>query len=224
MVSRGQNNQSQSCSTLGHLGRDVAVLEDNSTPMLVLTVLFSPALFKGLLGSSIPLKVLLTPRNKFEVTTNEWSMHMNVAYQNLEARSRPRSIHLCSSIGLLSFCSRITPQKKIFRCGIRSGRSTTGVLCFNRRKRLHCRFLRSLKQLRPSSYIFLHWKSVLTCGEQRINFGPCCRYRSVCAAPLDEIVVVCEALGFEFLDLGESWGEVTLPGKEHSQPWTKGFR
>jgi len=93
----------------------VAVLEGNSTPTLVLTVLFSLALFKSSLGSSIPLTVLLTPRNKFQVTINEWSMHVNVAYRNLEARSRPRSICLCPFIDLLSHhATKEDPQRAVF--------------------------------------------------------------------------------------------------------------
>ena len=102
---------------------DVAVLEGNSTPTLVLTVLFSLALFKGPLGSSIPLKVLLAPRNKLD---NQRVVH---AYERgiSESRSTVRAaFHLP-----LPFidCSRIRHKVRSSACGIRSGRSTTGVFC-----------------------------------------------------------------------------------------------
>lgn len=156
-----------------------------------------------------PLKVLPTPRNKFEVTINEWSM--NVAYRNLEADPG----RVLSTSAPLSICSRIMPQRKTSARGIRSGRSTTGDFCFARRKGLHCRFLGSLKQLRPSSYVFLRR------GEQRINFSPLL-YGSGPFAQLPwtklwRFVVRVSRFGREL-------GEVTLPGKKYSQPWTKGFR
>ena len=123
---------------------DFAVLEGNSTPTLVLTVLFSLALFKGPLGLSIPLKVLLTPRNKFD---NQRVVH---AYERSISESRSTiqaAFHLPLPLYRLALASRHKARSSV--CGIRSGRLTTGVFCFARRKRLHCRFLGTSSNYNP---------------------------------------------------------------------------
>lgn len=160
----------------------------------------------------------------FEVTINEWSMYMNVAYRFLEGHRDQHGqtfypfidswSHHASTSDMLrpvSFpdmpinASSVVLVEGDFTTVFKDGAGTYDVVLtyffIDTARNLMSYFDTIYRLLRPGGY----W----------VNFGPLL-YGSApfVQLSLDEIVaVVEEEFGFQLLDVGDACGDVTLPGK-----------
>ncbi|KPM41387.1 hypothetical protein AK830_g5162 [Neonectria ditissima] len=159
----------------------------------------------------------------FEVTLNEWSMYMNVAYRFLEANRARHShsvhpfidgwSHHATEADMhrqLSFpdvgvnASSVVMVEGDFTTAFKNkaGNYDVVVTYF---------FIDTARNL--MSY-FDTIKKVLKPGGYWINLGPLLYGTGpFVQLSLEEIVMVTEAMGFQYLDTDESCGDLTLPGR-----------
>ncbi|KAK7418442.1 hypothetical protein QQX98_003934 [Neonectria punicea] len=205
---------------------------DGPFPCLLKTL---TELFPDRDGNAAPVKALLPGAGLgrlgydiaglggFEVTLNEWSMYMNVAYRFLEA-NRARHSHFVHPFidgwshhaieadmhRQLSFpdvginASAIVMVEGDFTTAFKNqaGNYDVVVTYF---------FIDTARNL--MSY-FDTIKRVLKPGGYWVNLGPLLYGTGpFVQLSLEEIVLVTEAMGFQYLDTDDSCGDLTLPGK-----------
>ena len=158
----------------------------------------------------------------FEVTSNEYSAYMNVAYRyiasltmkNAEEFSpfvdgwshQPTTKELFRSV---SYPDLLPPLDGILHV---EGDFTTA---FHHTAKfdvvITLFFIDTATNLLKYFYTI---RDVLKAGGIWINLGPLLYgTRAMVELSLDEIIDVVEAIGFEFLETDERWGNLTLPGK-----------
>ncbi|KAK1723243.1 N2227-like protein-domain-containing protein [Colletotrichum acutatum] len=170
----------------------------------------------------------------FEVTSNEWSMFMNLAYRFLESHTRPASqafhpfvegwSHHATAADMfrqVSFPDRRVNASAVllvegdFASAFKSysGQYDVVVTHF---------FLDTARNV--MSY-FDTINSVLKPGGYWVNFGPLMWGTGpFVQLSLDEVIAVTKNMGFEFLDIGQECGEVTFgEEKVRSQEAVYGF-
>ncbi|KAK1477651.1 hypothetical protein CCUS01_16604 [Colletotrichum cuscutae] len=160
----------------------------------------------------------------FEVTSNEWSMFMNLAYRFLEAHPRPASqrfhpfvegwSHHATTADMfreVSFPDRRVNASAMllvegdFSSAFKSdaGRYDVVVTHF---------FIDTARNV-MSYFDTIH--SVLKPGGYWVNFGPLMWGTGpFVQLSLDEVVVVAKSIGFEFYEINKECGDVTLAGEQ----------
>ncbi|KAL0941334.1 methyltransferase domain-containing protein [Colletotrichum truncatum] len=160
----------------------------------------------------------------FEVTINEWSMFMNLAYRFLESHPRPGSKALHPFVDSWShhattadmFRGVSFPDKRVNASSVllvegdfvsifksEKGQYDSVVTHF---------FIDTARNI--MSYLdTIH--SLLKPGGYWVNFGPLLWGTGpFVQLSLEEIVVIAKSMGFEFVEVDESCGEVTLEGEK----------
>jgi carnosine N-methyltransferase len=159
-----------------------------------------------------------------EVTSNEYSYYMNLAYRHIETLSLPDSAPFHPYIDWWSY--QPSPQERHHRVTIPDvGVNSSSVLM------VEGDFMHVFDD-QPAHYDVIvtlffidtaknsldyidNINRLLKPGGLWINLGPLLYGTNpILQLSLEEIVNVSEAMGFEFLDLDEKWGEITLPGKK----------
>lgn len=159
----------------------------------------------------------------FQVTANEWSAYMNVAYRFLEAFSAPNassfhpfadtwSHHITESdmIRSISFPDvAVDPSKvllvegdftSIFNHEAGSYDVLLTYFFIDTARNLMTYFDTITKLLKPGGY----W---INLGPLLYGTGP------MVQLSLDEIISVTETMGFEYLETNEKYGTLTIPGR-----------
>ncbi|GAB1315871.1 Carnosine N-methyltransferase [Madurella fahalii] len=159
----------------------------------------------------------------FEVTNNEWSMYQNVAYRFLERHGR-RDAHTIypfvdswshhrSTADMMRPISFPEARVNASRVVLVEGDFTTvfhdDAAAFD--AVVTHFFIDTARNL--MSYFDTIYR-ILKPGGYWVNFGPLLYGTGpFVQLSLEEIVVVAEAMGFEFIEVPEGCGEVILPGK-----------
>ncbi|QPC76725.1 hypothetical protein HYE68_007477 [Fusarium pseudograminearum] len=158
----------------------------------------------------------------FDVTINEWSMYMNVAYRFLEANRSQKSHSLHPFIDGWSHHATESNMVRPLSFPDVTLNSTSVVLVEGDFTTV---FPTPGEYDSVVTYFFIDTarnlmsyldtiKKVLKPGGHWINLGPLLYGTGpFVQLSLEEILVVCEALGFEFLETDESCGEKTFEGR-----------
>lgn len=192
-------------SGLGRLGHEVAELGQSSitSPRCDL---ISAHIFSG-----------------YEVTVNEWSMYMNVAYRYLEAHTDPHSISMYPFIdGMSHHASTSDMMREVTSPNVRPNPSVLlvegdFVSAFSGKDVefdiIITHFF--IDTARNLMFYFDTIQRLLKPGGHWINFGPLL-YGSgpFVQLSLDEIVMVVEDMGFQFEDIDDSCGDLTFSEKK----------
>ncbi|KAH7074190.1 N2227-like protein-domain-containing protein [Paraphoma chrysanthemicola] len=190
---------------------------------------------KGVSKEPSPLKVLLPGSglgrlghevanlDGFEVTLNEWSMYMNVAYRFIEnsTLTNPFSFHPfvdgfshhATTTDMLRKVTapNVTPNSKVllvegdFNTAFKDQAGHYDIIVTHF-------FIDTARNL--MSY-FDTIQLLLKTGGKWLNFGPLLYGTApFVQLSLDEIIAVVEEMGFAFEDIGDDCGEITFDGKK----------
>lgn len=160
----------------------------------------------------------------FDVTSNEYSAYMNLAYRYIASVRSPESISFkpysdswshqptttelfreVSIPDLIASPNHVVHVEGDFTTAFASQAGTYDVI-------ITLFFIDTARNLLT---YFETIKSLLKPGGKWINVGPLLYgSRPMVELSLDEIVAVVEVMGFKFLETNEKWGEKTLEGKE----------
>ncbi|OLN87252.1 Carnosine N-methyltransferase 2 [Colletotrichum chlorophyti] len=160
----------------------------------------------------------------FEVTTNEWSMFMNLAYRFLEAHPSPggKSVHpfvdswshhatTADMFRGVSFPDRRVNTSSVllvegdFTSAFKSDKGQYDVVVTH--------FFIDTARNVMSYFDTIH--AVLKPGGYWINFGPLLWGTGpFVQLSLDEIIAVTKGMGFEFMEAGDECGDITLKGEK----------
>ncbi|CAG7566342.1 unnamed protein product [Fusarium equiseti] len=158
----------------------------------------------------------------FDVTINEWSMYMNIAYRHLESNRAKNSHSLHPFVDSWSHHSTHSNQLRPLSFPDTPLNSTSVVLIEGDFTTVFPQpgefdvvvtyfFIDTARNL--MSYLDTI-KKVLKPGGYWINLGPLLYGTGpFVQLSLEEILIVCEGLGFEFLETDDRWGETTIEGR-----------
>jgi hypothetical protein len=155
----------------------------------------------------------------FEVTTNEWSMYMNVAYRFLEARTIEEPFYLHPFIDAMSH--HATTKDMLRRITVPDSSPNPSVLLvegdFNNAfndKGGHYDVIVTHFFIDTARNLMSYFDTIqllLKPGGKWLNFGPLLYGTApFVQLSLDEIVAVVEEMGFEFEDIGDECGTLTF--------------
>ncbi|KAF9878856.1 hypothetical protein CkaCkLH20_03756 [Colletotrichum karsti] len=156
----------------------------------------------------------------FEVTINEWSMFMNLAYRFLEAHPRPGSKSVHPFIDSWSHHATTSDMFRGVSFPDRRFNASSVLLVegdfvseFKSQKGEYdsvvTHFFIDTARNVMSYFDTIH--SALKVGGYWINFGPLLWGTGpFVQLSLDEIAAIVKSMGFEFVDVDESCGEITL--------------
>ncbi|TDZ15176.1 Carnosine N-methyltransferase [Colletotrichum orbiculare MAFF 240422] len=160
----------------------------------------------------------------FDVTINEWSMFMNLAYRFLEANPRPESKTVFPFID--SWSHHATTADMVRAVSFPDSRvNSSSVLLiegdfvtqFKSQKRQYdvvvTHFFIDTARNVMSYFDTIH--AALEVGGYWVNFGPLLWGSGpFVQLSLDDIVAIAKSMGFEFVDVDEACGEIILPGEK----------
>lgn len=221
--------------TLKHFVRDWADEGDKERNDAFPCILSTMSKLRESLDREKPLKVLLpgsglgrlghevASLGDFEVTVNEWSMYMNVAYRYLESQHVPGSFAFHPFIdGLSHHATTADLLRKVAAPNISPNPSVLLVEGdFN--SAFHDQggqfdiivthfFIDTARNLMA---YFDTIKFLLKPGGKWLNLGPLLYGTGpFVQLSLDEIVAVIEEMGFSFEEIGDECGEPTFEGKK----------
>lgn len=207
--------------------------ERNQTFPAILNTL--DQLFPERKGAEEPLRILLpgsglnrlafdvAQLGGFEVTANEFSMYMNVAYRFLEANSSKNSSSFYPFTDVWSHHISEDDMLRQLQFPDVNAQSESVVLVegdfttvFNQEGGKYDILLTYffIDTARNLMTYFDTIKHLIKPGGYWMNLGPLLYGTGpLVQLSLDEIITVTEAMGFTFLDTDESIGEITIPGK-----------
>ncbi|TEA15498.1 Carnosine N-methyltransferase [Colletotrichum sidae] len=160
----------------------------------------------------------------FDVTINEWSMFMNLAYRFLEANPRPVSKTVYPFID--SWSHHATTADMVRAVSFPDSRVNSSSVLL-----IEGDFVTQFKS-QKSQYdvVVTHFfidtarnvmsyldtiHAALEVGGYWVNFGPLLWGSGpFVQLSLDEIVAIAKSMGFEFVDVDEACGEIILPGEK----------
>ena len=166
---------------------------------------------------------MLTMGLGFEVTMNEWSMYMNIAYRFLETHRVRNSQSFYPFIdGWSHHATEADMYRKLSFPDV--GINATSVVMVEgdfttafKGQRGHYDVVVTYFFIDTARNLMAYFetiKKVLKTGGHWVNLGPLLYGTGpFVQLTLEEVIQVTEIMGFEYLDTDESCGDVTLPGR-----------